>query len=247
MRTPHRQLLRLLLGPGALLVVVLSAFVAIKGLGWNSPEQIRWIAVASLLFIVLMLFVLRRLQSGIDDRTRIRYRERNLMEQQRAFDRLHHGIQKLRNNPERTRWLKLAEQRRITDGSVIAGWERRYQELLAHPTRKAWAAQALEGNFPSDDEIDYESHPHLLLTCVHLQPLESAIRQAGIYCSALSPTSIVTYASLHAQKVVRQFALPSFLEWETGPSEAGMPVTTSLICRPCTSRIQSGHGEPFPP
>jgi hypothetical protein len=243
----HRYLLRAMLGPGALLVVAAIAYVGIEVYELDSAVELRWLVVVSLLAFILMLLALLRMESVIEQRAQVRSRERNLMEQQRAFDRLHAGINRLRSDPGKTRWLKLAEASRVTDPNIIAGWERRYQELLAHPTRRAWAAEALKGRFPSDAEIDYEAHPHMLLTCIHLQPIESAIRAADIYCTALSPTSIVTFASLHASKARRHFSLPSFVEWEDIPATATSADTASLVCRQCGSRIQSGTGEPFPP
>ncbi len=243
----HRYLLRATLGPGVLLVVVGSAYFAIEVYGLQSALELRWLAVVALFACLLMLLLLLRLVNTAGERETVRGRERNLVEQQRAFDRLHSGISGLRRDPGKTRWLQLAEQNRITDAAIIAGWELRYQELLAHPSRKAWATEALKGRFPSDAEIDYELHPHLLLTCIHLQPIESAIRKAGIYCSALSPISIVTFASLHASKARRHYSLPSFIEWETTGVSATNPDTSALVCRQCGSRIQSGAGEPFPP
>lgn len=236
-----------MLAPGALLMVAALAYVGIEVYELESPGQVRWLIVVSLLAFVLVLLALLRMESALDQRAQVRNRERSLIDQQRGFDRLHAGISRLRNDPGKTRWLKLAEQTRITDPLVIAGWERRYQELLTHPTRKAWAAEALKGCFPSDSEIDYELHPHLLLTCIHLQPLESAIRKSGVYCSALSRNSIVTFASLHASKARRHYSLPSFIEWETRPATASEADTAALVCRQCESRIQSGAGEPFPP
>jgi hypothetical protein len=236
----HRYLLRALMGPGALLFVAALAHFAIKIFDLDLQGDFRWLVVATLLAFVLILVVTMRVENSLNQRNEVRNRERSLVDQQRAFDRLHAGVQHLRSDPGKTRWLKLTEERRVTDPEVIAGWEQRYQELLAHPTRNPFAAEALRGNFPSDVEIDYESNPSLLLTCIHLHPIESAIRKAGIYCSALSPTSIVTFASLH-------YSLPSFIEWEEMPETASEPGNASLVCRQCGSRIQSGSGEPFPP
>jgi hypothetical protein len=247
MNPRHRYLLRALLGPAALLLAAGIAYVVIRSAGLDAASETRWLVIAAILVFVLMLVLILRVETSFAEHARVRNRERSLVEQQRAYDRLHSGVQRLRTDPGRTRWLQLAEQRRVTDPTVIAGWERRYQELLAHPTRRTWAAAALRGHFPTDAEIDYETDPNLLLTCSHLQPIESALRAAGVYCSALSPTTIVTFASLHFSKARRQFGLPPFLEWEEIPATANEPGTASIVCRPCQSRIQSGTGEPFPP
>lgn len=243
----HRYLLRATLGPASLLLVAAMAHLAVKSYGLDSASEIRWMLVIALLVFVLTLMLLLRMESTLTQRAEVHSREKRLVEQQLGFDRLHSGVQRLRSDPGKTRWLKLAEEWRVSDPTIIAGWERRYQELLAHPTRNSWAAEALRGRFPSDAEIDYESDPRLLLTCVHLHPLESAIRKADIYCSALSPNSIVTFASLHASKARRHYSLPGFVEWEETPMTAIDPGSTSMICRQCGSRIQSGTGEPFPP
>lgn len=247
MNLRHRYLLRATIGPGVVLLVAAIAYIGIEVYDIDSTVELRWLLVVSLLAAILILLALLRMESVIESRAHVHTRERNLVEQQRAFDRLHAGIQRLRSDPGKSRWLKLAESKRVTDPNVIAGWERRYQELLAHPTRKSWAQEALKGRFPSDAEIDYEEHAHLLLTCIHLQPIESAIRKSGIYCSALSPNRIVTFASLHAGKARRHYSLPSFVEWEETPATAGEPDSAALVCRQCGSRIQSGAGEPFPP
>ncbi len=247
MNPRHRQLLRLLLGPGVLLVAAAVAYIGIVVYGVESAGQVRMLTVAALLAILLMLLVWWRLDRAMAQQSRIDGRERALIEQQRAYDRLHSGVGRLRAQPWKSRWLELAERLRVSDPAVLAGWEQRYQELLAHPTRHTWAAEALKGNFPSDAEIDYETNPSLLLTCMHLQPVEAGIRSAGVYCSALSPNSIVTFASIHAPRARRHYSLPEFVEWQTTRESEEDPGTSALICRQCNARIQSGSGEPFPP
>lgn len=246
MNPRHRQLLRVLLGPCALLAAALVAYVGTVVYEVQTPGQMRLVMVAALLAVLLMLLVWWRLDRALSQRALTDGRERALVEQQRAYDRLLTGIGKLRAQPWKSRWLELAEKMRVSDPAVLAGWERRYQELLAHPTRNTWAAEALKGNFPSDAEIDYETDANLLLTCVHLQPIESGIRQANVYCSALSPNSIVTFASIHAPRARRHYSLPEFVEWQTTRESTDDPGTSVLICRQCGSRIQSGSGEPFP-
>ncbi len=246
MNLGRRQLLRVLLVPGALLAAAVVALIGIEVYELQTPGQLRLLVLASMLAFLLMLLLLWRMERAIVQRAHVHVRERSLVEQQRALDRLHSGVGKMRAQPWQARWMKLAEARRVSDSMIIAGWEQRYQELLAHPTRNTWADEALKGNFPSDAEIDYETDTRLLLTCVHLQPIEAAIRKSNVYCSALSPTSIVTFASLHYARARRHYALPSHVEWETRSDSANVE-TSALVCRLCDSRIQSGSGEPFPP
>ena len=246
MNLRQRVVLRAVLIPAAVLAAVAVGLIGIEGFGLSGAAEVSLLAGAALLAFLLVIALLWRMEQAIGKQAQVAVRERSLVERQKAFDRLHSGVAKVRTQPWQARWLKLAEQRRISDAKIIAGWEQRYQELLAHPTRRGWADEALKGNFPSDAEIDYETHPHLLLTCVHLQPVESALRTAGIYCSALSPNSVVTFASLHQSALRRHFTLPGFVEWEMLRASASDPGTSSLVCRPCESRLQSGSGEPFP-
>jgi hypothetical protein len=88
----HRYLLRALLWPGALLVVAAIAYVGVEVYELDSSIEMRWLIVISLLAVFLMLLALLRMESILEERAKVHGRERHLVEQQRAFDRLHAGV-----------------------------------------------------------------------------------------------------------------------------------------------------------
>lgn len=246
--SPHQlAIVRLLLAPFLLAVAASIAYVGTAVFGWESSVARALLLLVALLCVLLMLLIYRRLLRSTMAHEQVAGRERALAEHARGLDRLHAGLIKLQTRPTHMRWLALAERLRVADPAVIAGWERRYQQLRADPERRAWAERALQGEFPTDLQIDYARQPERLLTCLHLQALESVLRKSGRDCMALAEKSIATSADLHPTRTRVLFELADCVQWVVdAPAPHKTTAERAFVCCICHSRIESGQGEAFP-
>jgi len=240
-------IVRLLLAPFLLALAASIAYVGTAVLGWESGAARGGLLLVAVLCVLLMGLIYRRLARATVAHAQIAGRERALAEHALGLDRLHAGLIKLQTRPSQLRWLALAERLRVADPAVIAGWERRYQQLRADPERRAFAERVLQGEFPSDLQIDYARQPERLLTCLHLQALESVLRQSGRDCVALAEKSIATSADLHPARTRKLFELADCVQWVVdAPAPHKISSERAFVCRICHSRIESGTGAAFP-
>lgn len=155
-------------------------------------------------------------------------------------------IDALRHDPALSHWAPLAERRQVADAATVARWEARYRELLAHPRRRAFAARALEGEFPTDAQIDFLLDETAVATCAHLQPLERALREARAPMTPGPPAVLWTDWALDGPRLIARLGLVG-VRWEVPPTHPRDPEPGRLVCDACGSRIESGFGPPFPP
>jgi hypothetical protein len=155
-------------------------------------------------------------------------------------------IDALRHDPALSHWVPLAERRQVADAATVARWEARYRELLADPRRRAFAARALEGEFPTDAQIDFLLDDAAVATCVHLEPVERALREARAPMTPGAPGVLWTDRALDGPRLIAQLGLAG-VRWEVPPSHPRDPEPGRLVCDACGSRIESGFGSPFPP
>ena len=155
-------------------------------------------------------------------------------------------IDALRRDPALAHWAPLAERRQVADPATVARWEARYRELLAHPSRRAFAARALDGEFPTDAQIDFLLDESARATCAHLQPVERALREAQAPMTPGPPGVLWTDRALDGPRLVAQFGLAG-VRWEVPPTHPRDPEPGRLVCDACRSRIESGFGPLFPP
>lgn len=155
-------------------------------------------------------------------------------------------IESLRRDLALAHWAPLAERRQVADAATVARWEARYRELLAHPRRHAFAARALEGEFPTDAQIDFLLDAAARATCTHLQPVERALREACAPMTPGAPGVLWTDRALDGPRLIAQFALAG-VRWEVPPAHPRDPEPGRLVCDACRSCIASGFGPPFPP
>jgi hypothetical protein len=149
-------------------------------------------------------------------------------------------------DPALAHWAPLAQRRQVADAATVARWEARYRELLAHPRRRAFAARALDGEFPSDAQIDFLLDDRARATCAHLQPVERALREAHAPMTPGPPGVLWTDFALDGPRLIEQFALAG-VRWEEPPTHPRDPEPGHLVCDACRSCIESGFGPLFPP
>jgi hypothetical protein len=158
---------------------------------------------------------------------------------------LKRALHALGHDAARAHWLPLATRYRSADPAMIARWEARYRALLADPRRMAFAARALDGEFPTDAEIDYALEPERRQTCVHLRPLEDALRHSGLPMGPLGDRSVWTECRIDAPAAIARFGL-SGVQWVVPELDPRNPDPGWMECARCGSRVHGGEGAPFP-
>jgi hypothetical protein len=131
-------------------------------------------------------------------------------------------------------------RRRLIRDRVLAAhnkrWAGRIAELKADPVRKAYAARIAGGEYWSDAKIDYDMDIDAVATCIHLQPLERAIRKAGIAVRLDSDVSVVAKCRVDAVALERRGLLadPAYYDeyFQTERSREDNP-TAALRCHAC--------------
>jgi hypothetical protein len=134
---------------------------------------------------------------------------------------------------------RLFRGRRTRDRVLAAHnkrWAGRIAELKADPVRKAYAARIAKGEYWSDAKIDYDMDIDAVVTCTHLQPLERAIRRAGIAVRLNSDVSVVAKCRVDAAALERRGLLadPAYYAeyFQTERSREDNP-TAALCCHAC--------------
>jgi hypothetical protein len=141
-----------------------------------------------------------------------------------------------------------------------AAWEeqkRRRVAELAHdpdPARRKYAELVERGVLWSDAEIAYAEDPGAMATCVHLQPVERAIRQAGMqprlvmagWRSPVPLPEIQADCTLDEDQLKRQLTLDPSVhfreDFQPERSATDNPFA-ELWCQECHSRIHLVHSK----
>lgn len=233
-----------LLGVPLLALGLVPLWVGGRVLGLRHPGW-EWVyAITGFVLLVAAIFAMVAIQTSLVRWADARQTTRNVA-------RLEHALAALRADPRLGRWAPLAERYRRVDRVEVAGWEARYQALLADPRRRPFAAHALSGDFPTDDEIDYLLDSSARRTCMHLRPVEEALRDAGVACALMRPAGgttahVATAATLDEPALRARYALPPFLEWQVTPPEPHEAGSERLACTRCGATIENGRGARFP-
>lgn len=132
----------------------------------------------------------------------------------------------------------------------VAAWREqkrlRVAELLADPNKRPYAALVERGEEWSDEQIAYHEHPNRTATCPHLQPVERAIRQAGIVPKLLKPLAVRADCCIRNAELRRYFTLPESVRYEEGYSPERYYQDNPwarLTCYACGSTIDLVHSE----
>lgn len=133
--------------------------------------------------------------------------------------------------------------------------QRRVAELMADPARRKYAALVEQGQQWTDEQIAYNENPQLLATCPHLQPIEYAMRLAGIVPRLRAESWSVNAAPVHKidadccinePELNRQFPLPPSVHYTQGYYPERHPLDNpwaQLTCSECDSNIELVHPE----
>jgi hypothetical protein len=120
----------------------------------------------------------------------------------------------------------------------------RVAELAADPARARYAPLVARGETWSDEDILYEQHPELTTTCAHLEPIERAMRRAGVHLRRYRQTSAVATCCIDSEALQRAFTLAPpvrYAEFFAEERAPGENPTAFLICDEHDSMIHTVH------
>lgn len=195
-------------------------------------------------------FYVRRFPAGVDEsHDRRAAREAWQAEAARREADRKAAIERHATDPRWERWWPLIRVRWIADETILARLEARFHELKADPKRHPWAERLVaDGIAWTDRQIDYEEDPSTLVTCPHLQPVERALREHGVACSAQAKgPHIDTDAYFHMPRLRERFPLPDSVRYEREDSHPHASPEERLRCTACQSVIESRLRVSFPP
>jgi hypothetical protein len=121
---------------------------------------------------------------------------------------------------------------------------RRVAELAADPNRAKYASLVEKGEHWSDENIAYFENPGRAATCNHLEPIERAIREAGIQVRLHSAQNVLAKCRIVVAELERNFcASPPvrYAEFYQGDRYEFEHPTAFLICDEHKSIIHTLH------
>lgn len=127
--------------------------------------------------------------------------------------------------------------------AVAAEHRRRLAELAADPLRSRYVALIERGERWSDAQIAYDLDPAARVTCAHLQPIEGAMREAGL---RVQP-SVAAYANVEAvidrAELARLYPDPQlgYSEFELGGRAYEDNPVAQIACAEHRSAIYALH------
>ncbi|MBL8696810.1 MAG: hypothetical protein JNK67_00470 [Alphaproteobacteria bacterium] len=120
----------------------------------------------------------------------------------------------------------------------------RLAQLAADPTRRRYVALIERGESWSDAQIAYDLDAATTATCAHLQPVERAIRAAGIKVRRWAGPDVGADCMIDTAALARRFVLPASVRYEEpAPYDRATedsPVAL-LRCAACRSSIIAWH------
>lgn len=120
----------------------------------------------------------------------------------------------------------------------------RLAKLAADPERQAYGALIEAGDEWSDEQIAYDLNPEWLMTCPHLQPVERAMRQAGLSVRMMSGPQVRAACRVDEAALRARFKLPKFVAYAEFyiPDRAEQDNPTALVgCNLCHATIHTVH------
>ena len=156
-------------------------------------------------------------------------------------------VAELSADPRRAAFAAMAERGHVLDDAEIERRLARKAAIEAVPHRRPFAAMVFDWSVPSDEQIDYLADPSALATCVHLQPVERALREGGVPLRLLHAGVVTTDRQLRAD-VVARFGLSAgvVLRDELVDLRDNL-YEQRLVCAGCRSELQANpYGAHWP-
>lgn len=156
-------------------------------------------------------------------------------------------VAELRADPRRAPFAAMAERGLVYDDAEIERRLARKAAIEAVPHRRPFAALVFEWSVPSDEQIDYLADPTALATCAHLQPVERALRAAGVPVRLVRAGVVAADRQLQAD-VVARFGLPAGIVLRDEIVDLRDDLREQrLVCAGCRSELQANaYGATWP-
>ncbi len=233
-----------LLTLGAFSVAFALPFWLLMGvLGWREP----YVPVVCALLGALAALALTRLVAKTARGGRAAVpRPFSQAELLRGREEIAARIQNFANDPRWPRWAQLIRRYSVMSEATVEAWERRYQEILADPKRRHHAPSMLQGDSRTDRQLDYADDPSMLCTCLHLQPLERALRALPVGCAPLNGPNVIASVTVDFDAVKRSFATPECVTFSLFVPHPHASHEDVIACSACRSSITTIGGAPFP-
>ncbi|MDB5506057.1 MAG: hypothetical protein JWR75_695 [Devosia sp.] len=133
-----------------------------------------------------------------------------------------------------TDWLGFRRRRWARESRLLsAESRRRINELAADPATRKYAEDIRAGSWWSDEAIAYDRDPTQLVTCAHLQPIEAAMRSAGLVLKPNWRQSVFAHCHIDATRLAAQFDIAAPVDFN-GHIEGDRPYepeSAAIICR----------------
>jgi hypothetical protein len=127
--------------------------------------------------------------------------------------------------------------------TIAEAKRRRIAELASDPVRQKYIPLIKRGEVWSDDQIEYNENPQTTATCVHLEPIERAMRLAGTRLRRLTGPNVRAQCRIDEAGIKRRFAPPAsvqYREWYQPAHERDNP-QAEISCVECRSAIDVIH------
>jgi hypothetical protein len=121
---------------------------------------------------------------------------------------------------------------------------RRLAGLAADPIKRKYVAWIEAGQSWSDAQIAYDLDRSQTAACIHLQPIERAMRGAGLYLRRLTGLDVEAQCCVDDAELVRRFALPASVRYaEPAAYDRSLedPPRALVACSLCRSSIHLIH------
>lgn len=150
----------------------------------------------------------------------------------------------------RPRALNPVEQRRLRAKwlaerkALEAERRERIARLSADPDLQSYAERIAAGEAWSDEQIAYDRDPGALGACVHLQPVEAAMRGAGLHLRLMGPSWLSAPCRIDEDALRAKFDLPAsvtYVEAFLGGRAVEDDPVGYIQCRACQSSIGTMH------
>lgn len=148
-------------------------------------------------------------------------------------------VAELRADPRRAPFAAMAERGLLLDDAEIERRLARKAAIEAVPHRRPFAALVFEWSVPSDEQIDYLADAAAVATCVHLQPVERALRADGVRLRLVRAGVVACDRQLRAD-VVARFGLSGgiVLRHEIVDQRDDL-YEQRLVCAGCRSELEA--------
>ncbi|HEU0120836.1 MAG TPA: hypothetical protein VFQ91_09950 [Bryobacteraceae bacterium] len=153
--------------------------------------------------------------------------------------RIKKRVLELKKDASNVVFVPLVERGYLISDAEIAQRKRRIAELEAVPHRRKYIPRIIAGENISDDEIDYREDPSKLRLCLHLQPLEQALRASGASLRPYPGAAVFSASPIEWPAFRERFALPETIIYEQVPGDRFGPDTQRLTCTLCSSWLES--------